>query len=335
MTQIRGPGNSYPAVEQLRHLAADVRAILGPGVKIGYAADWSEYFGHHPGGGELFFHLDPLWSDANIDFVGIDNYMPLSDWREGEDHLDAQWRRIDNPDYLEANVCGGEGYDWFYASEADRDAQRRTPITDGAYGEPWIYRAKDIRNFWARAHYDRPGGVRSETPTAWVAQSKPVWLIELGCPAVDKGPNAPNLFIDAKSSESALPPFSSGARDDLVQRRVLEAYLDYWGAAENNPSSSLTGAPMIEAAFVYCWDARPHPAFPARSDVWGDGGNWRLGHWLNGRAGLSGLSEIFAALCRQRLCGGFARQRTRSAGAFDGGVRCGRRRARSAHCFLS
>lgn len=55
-----------------------MRAILGPGTAISYAADWSEYFGHHPqhGSGDRFFHLDPLWGDANIDFVGIDNYMP-------------------------------------------------------------------------------------------------------------------------------------------------------------------------------------------------------------------------------------------------------------------
>jgi hypothetical protein len=60
--------------------------------------------------------------------------MPLSDWREGSSHLDA----VDAPsiydlDYLRANFEGGEGYDWFYASAADRDAQVRTSITDGAY----------------------------------------------------------------------------------------------------------------------------------------------------------------------------------------------------------
>ena len=56
-----------------------------PGAKIGYAADWSEYFGHQPpdGSGDVFFHLDPLWAQPTIDFVGIDNYMPLSDWRDG------------------------------------------------------------------------------------------------------------------------------------------------------------------------------------------------------------------------------------------------------------
>lgn len=44
-------------------------------------------------------------------------------------------------------------------------------------------------------------------------------------------------------------------------------------------------------------DARPHPAFPARADVWADGASWRLGHWLNGRAGLSGLGEVVLDVC--------------------------------------
>ena len=112
-----------------------MRAILGSGTKLSYAADWSEYFGHHPqdGSGDVFFHLDPLWADDEIDFVGIDNYMPLSDWRDGLDHLDAAGAdAITDLDYLRGNVEGGEGFDWFYASAADREAQVRTPITDGA-----------------------------------------------------------------------------------------------------------------------------------------------------------------------------------------------------------
>ncbi|HET9229837.1 MAG TPA: phage tail protein, partial [Vitreimonas sp.] len=66
---------------------------------------------------------------------------------------------------------------------------------------------------------------------------------------------------------------------------------------DNNPVSSLTGKPMIEASFAWCWDARPFPAFPARADVWADGASWRRGHWLNGRAGLSALGEVVTDLC--------------------------------------
>ena len=114
MTQIRGALNSFPAVSALIDLAADVRQVLGAETKIGYAADWSEYFGYHPqdGSGDVYFHLDALWANENIDFIGIDNYMPLSDWREGNDHADAYWGSIYETDYLSANVEGGEGYDW-------------------------------------------------------------------------------------------------------------------------------------------------------------------------------------------------------------------------------
>lgn len=104
LTQIRGVGNSFPAVDALRVLANDVRGVLGAAVKIGYVADWSEYFGYQPqdGSGDVFFNLDPLWADANIDFIGIDNYMPVSDWRDEDDHADSSWGSIYNTEYLKA-----------------------------------------------------------------------------------------------------------------------------------------------------------------------------------------------------------------------------------------
>jgi len=299
LTTARDGAASYPAVRKLRDLAGDVRSLL-PAVTLTYAADWSEYFGHQPqdGSGDVFFHLDPLWADADIDAVGIDWYPPLTDWRDGADQADAALaRRIHDSGYLESRIEAGENYDWFYASDADRLSQTRTPISDGEYEESWIFRAKDVRNFWSRAHYDRPGGVRAGSPTAWVAESKPIWFVELGCPAIDKGANAPNLFTDPKSSESAAPPFSSGARDDLIQRRTLDAYLRYWSDSANNPISSITDERMLAEAFLWSWDARPYPAFPARDDVWADGASWRLGHWLNGRAGLSSLTEIVTHIC--------------------------------------
>ena len=76
----------------------------------------------------------------------------------------------------------------------------RTPITDGAYGKPWVFRFKDLKGWWENPHYDRPGGVENALPTGWVPQSKPIRFTETGCPAVDKGTNQPNLFFDPKSS---------------------------------------------------------------------------------------------------------------------------------------
>lgn len=299
LTTLRDGAGGYPAVDALCSLADAARSLLGPATRLSYAADWSEYSGHQPGGGAKIFHLDPLWSRPSIDAVAIDWYVPLSDWREGEDHLDAQTASgPHDPDYLAAGVAGGEGYDWYYASPADRAAQSRTPIADGAYGEAWVWRYKDLAGWWSNAHHDRPGGARETTPTGWVPMSKPVWITEAGCPAIDKGANQPNVFSDPKSAESALPYFSSGARDDLVQRRYLEAVLSHWETPANNPVSPVYGGPMVDpgAVHVWTWDARPWPDFPTRTDVWSDGPNWDLGHWLNGRAGQVPVAAIVADL---------------------------------------
>ncbi|MFO0992403.1 MAG: glycoside hydrolase/phage tail family protein [Hyphomicrobiales bacterium] len=303
LTSLRdGPG-SYPFVAALSGLADDVATIL-PDAKISYAADWSEYSGHRPldGSGDHYFHLDPLWSSPSIHFVGIDNYLPVADWRDGTAHADyvAGARSIYDPDYLKANIAGGEYFDWYYASFAYRQSQTRTAITDGAYGKPWVYRAKDIVSWWSEPHHDRPGGVESATPTGWLPQSKPIRFTELGCPAVDKGANQPNVFYDPKSSESALPYFSSGRRDDVMLHRFLEAVLGYWSEiGAHNPMSPVYDGPMVDGADIHlwAWDARPYPAFPALDEVWADGANHARGHWLNGRIGSVTLDRLVAAIC--------------------------------------
>ncbi|MDC7677256.1 baseplate multidomain protein megatron [Asticcacaulis machinosus] len=298
VTTLHSAAGVYPAVGHLRMLAAEVRSLVGADTQISYGADWSEYFGHQTGGNAVF-HLDPLWADDHIDFVGIDWYAPLTDWREGA-HLDADVAAdIYDPAYLKSRVRGGEGFDWYYASDADRTAQMRTPITDGAFGEPWVYRPKDILSWWSMPHHDRIGGVRSVTPTAWVPQSKPIRFIEYGCGAIDKGPNAPNLFLDPKSSESHVPPFSNGARDDRAQRAYLMALASYYGEAANNPLSPVYGGRMISGMEVWCWDARPYPYFPQKVDLWGDAGNWRTGHWLNGRVGAGEVRNLIADIAQQ------------------------------------
>ncbi len=301
LTWTRDAAGGFPAVDQFRTLAAECRAVVGPGVALSYAADWSEYFGRQAEG-EVLFHLDPLWADPNIDHVSIDWYPPLTDWREGEGGVDAaRFAGAADPAYLAAGVAGGEGFDWYYASEADRAAQVRTPIADGAHGEDWLFRPKDLKGWWSNLHHDRPGGVRSPTPTAWVPGMKPVRLAEFGCAAVDRGGNAPNLFQDPKSGESALPPCSTGARDDAMQRAALEAVLGHFAEPENNPVSSVYGGPMLAGADAWCWDARPFPAFPARGEVWADAGAWRAGHWLNGRLAGDGADLIAAVLARGGL----------------------------------
>ncbi|HHX91759.1 MAG TPA: host specificity protein, partial [Paracoccus sp.] len=300
LTRIRGAGDSFPAVAQMIALLRDVRAMLGAGVKLTYAADWSEYFGCTDAEGNRYFHLDPLWSDEDVDVIGIDNYMPLSDWRDGEGHLDAAGgRSIHDLAYLRGNVAGGEGFDWYYASDHARAVQERMPIADGLIGEDWIWRYKDLRAWWENPHFERIDGMRALEATDWEPRSKPFWFTELGCAAIDKGTNQPNKFLDPKSSESALPYFSNGGRDDLIQMQYLRAMAAYWTDPLNNPHSEVYGGRMLDwdRAHVWAWDARPFPWFPGNRELWSDGGNWARGHWLTGRAMHQPLSAVVAEIC--------------------------------------
>lgn len=289
LTRVRDGDGAFPFVEALCALAGEVKALL-PGAKVSYAADWTEYGAYVPGdgSGDVLFPLDALWAHPAIDFVGIDWYPPLGDWRAGAAHLDALagFSAADDADYLASQIEGGEAYDWYYADAGARGAQVRTPINDTAHGEHWVFRVKDLSGWSGNLHYPRPGGVRAGVPTGWTPGMKPIRLSEIGFAAVDKGGNAPNVFYDPKSSESALPPFSTGERDDVFQKRALGAVLAHFEAS-----------PLVVAAHVWAWDARPYPAWPMRGDIWGDGGNWARGHWLNGREGLTSLAAVVSDIC--------------------------------------
>ncbi|AZO78334.1 MULTISPECIES: glycoside hydrolase/phage tail family protein [unclassified Bosea (in: a-proteobacteria)] len=305
LTRVRGAPGYYPMVNGLVALAAEVRAILPPSTKLTYAADWTEYGAHvRDGGQEVRFPLDPLWSSTHIDAIGIDYYAPLSDWRDTPDHADlAVARGPADVDYLRKRLTSGEGYDWHYADLSSRYAQMRLPITDGAFGKPWVFRQKDLPNWWLNSHVERVAGVEIGA-TGWLPGSKPVWLTEIGLPAVDKGGNSPNVFPDPKSVDGGYPHFSTRARDDLVQARGLEAILSGFDPAlpgfepQRNPIAPSLGLRMVDPAnvFVWTWDARPFPAFPDLTSVWADGTNYDTGHWVNGRLEGVTLDRLVRAI---------------------------------------
>lgn len=306
LTHCAGVGGAFPFVNALTSLLADIRTILGPATVITYAADWTEYGARvRNGGQDVAFPLDPLWSHNEIGAIGIDFYPPLTDWRAGREHLDCQdFETGIDPAYLASRVTGGEAFDWFYADDDARAEQVRSAITDGAFGKPWIYRPKDIATWWASPHVERSGGVEAVQPTAFQPMGKPIYLTEIGCPAIDKGANQPNVFPDPKSVENAIPHFSSGARDDLAQWRVLEALVGWFDPAgegfqnERNPLSPVYGGRMVDPAFIAPWayDARPFPAFPLQRSLWTDGENWLRGHWLNGRIEGVPLDRLLAMI---------------------------------------
>lgn len=234
----------------LASLITDVRAKLASGVKVSYAGDWSEY---------KEASLTPVWNSA--DFIGIDWYMPLTNWRSSADE-------VYDRDVFKEGMTSGEYWDYYYATDEDRENDVQTPITDAQY------RQKDVGTWRDTNH---PG--------------TEIWLTEFGCSAIDKGANMPNLFLDEKSSESALPFASDGTRNDTVQRLYIEAMLEYFSENTN----------VVDPAnmFVWTWDARPYPAFPSESDTWGDVDNWTTGHWLTGRLGGSSVEDVVTDQCLQ------------------------------------
>lgn len=318
LERVRSDGTTYPFVAALKTLAADCRTLLGVeteivandtpppstvdiGIKIGYSADWTSWNNHRPddGSGDVLFNLDPLWSDANIAMVGIDAFFPLSDWRDGSDHLDFDPHGpISSYDreYLASNVRGGEYFDWTYADDAARAAQIRTPITDSfSPDEPWVFRQKDIRGWFLSSHFNRLGGVPSGVATAWVPKGKTIVFNTYGCPAIDKGANLPHAGMRGRET---APYASSGARDDGMQRAWLEALLAHYrndGLGDttfNNPFSLITGNFMVDLGFshAYAWDARPWPSFP-QDATWPDAAAYDTGHWLSGRLGTAPMRE--------------------------------------------
>lgn len=83
----------------------------------------------------------------------------------------------------------------------------------------------------------------------------------------------------------------------MVQRAAIKGTEDFWRDPASNPVSPVYGGPMVGRRFLWCWDARPFPFFPALTSVWSDGDNYRLGHWVQGKIGNMQLSEIVRDLC--------------------------------------
>lgn len=225
----------------LADLMDEARVLLPAGVLVSYAANWDEYDASS---------LANAW--ANADFIGIDYYMPLTDWRSDDDEV---YRR----DLFAAGAASGEYWDYYYATDADRLAGNSSPITSDEF------RQKNI-GYWRDQNH---AGVD-------------IWLTEFGCPAVDKGANEPNVFPDWKSSVPDLPNFSDGTRNDAVQRLYVEGLISHFTS---------TGAVDPQNMFVWAWDARPFPSFPALKSVWADAPSWDTGHWLNGRVGSVSIAD--------------------------------------------
>ncbi len=153
--------NSFPAVIELVNLAKLVKNIVGPEVKVSYAANWLEY--HHTKGG--WYNLDLLWSSPNIDFIGINAYFPITN---------------------------SSKYNTPHIEIADLDTNKE----DYNYNIPLDpqYNYKNIRYWWENKHVN-PDGLK----TVWQPKSKLIWFTEFGIPFINQ-PNSTINHLSNKNS---------------------------------------------------------------------------------------------------------------------------------------
>lgn len=269
ITSYDSGGHTYPGVTQLKNLAALVKGTdfaAHSSIKVIYAADWSEY--HSVGG---YYNLDPLWTDSNIDIVGIDAYFPLTP--------DLPQNQISYEDVYNG-WTQDEGYDYYYT-----DPNARTGLT--SYGGDPTFAWKNVEHWWNSTHYN-PG----PSATGWTPKMKPIWFTEFGFPSLDGASNQPNVFVDPDSSESAYPRGSRRRVDFFAQRQAVEASIDFL----DDQRAVAGNSNLVAKKFLWTWDARPFPEWPDLTSIWADGRNWKYGHWLNGKFGLSSLAAIVAEL---------------------------------------
>ena len=260
ITSIRDHCYNFPAVQELMQLAVKVKEILGKDVVVTYAADWTEY--HHDMKSR-YYHLDPLWACDAIDVIGIDAYFPLTNDCEEQHNVEAViegWK-------------SGEGYDCYYT---DSERCHAAKLADR-------YAWKNIDWWWNNRHIN-PDGKSSE----WIPKSKKVWFTEYGFPSVDCATNQPNIFVDHGSSEGGYPRYSSRKIDFVAQKTGILGTEIAWSDSE-----------IVENKFLWCWDARPYPFWPAYKHVWRDYAAWKTGHWINGKTGIIGLASVIQDLCLQ------------------------------------
>ena len=180
LTSICNENNNFIAVDNLVALAEKVRKIVGNDVKISYAAGYKEY--HSLNG---YYNLDKLWSDKNIDFVGINAFFPLTSSTQDsitKDSIKNAW-------------FSGEGYDFI-------DNELVEP--KNAY--------KNIEYWWKNKHINI-----DNTITSWIEESKKIWFISYGFRSIDATTNEPYKNINE------LPIYSTGESSFYAQRLAIEA----------------------------------------------------------------------------------------------------------------
>jgi hypothetical protein len=157
----------------------------------------------------------------------------------------------------------GEGYDYITLDGVETALEPK-------------YAYKNLNYWWSHVHTNP-----NNSSTNWVPESKSIWFTEYGFRSVDCSSNEPFKEV------GSLPRYSLGSSDFYAQRIAIEA-----------TEMAMANSSFIENKLLYCWDARPYPFFPNRTDIWADGINWKYDYCLNGKTGISNANVLIYQLFR-------------------------------------
>ncbi len=192
-----------------------------------------------------------------------------------------------------AAISSGEGFDWYYANEADRNARIRTPLQiRRAAGKPWVSVSKDLWNWWANPHVERRGGAElSERPPAGApGQSRSGSPNSAARPSTRAATSRMSSSI--RNPQRVSCPIFPAAHAPTAHSGASLKRITTWWQGTSAPPGMVDPGPYLRLD----WDARPFPTFPDALSIWSDGENGAPGTGLNGRMGATTLADAIAAL---------------------------------------
>ena len=205
LTSIKNQSGALPFVERLVSLASELNTLLNNEVQLSYASNWTEYR-----------HLDKLWMSHNINFIGINYYMPVTD----EEHTAITKEVIKN------GFISGEGIDYY------KDGDTKKALSTE-------YQWKNIKEWYSKKHQEWDPANNTFKRVTWTPESKPVVFSEFGLRSLDRATDAPHLYGDN------YPAHSSRRQDNNLQKIYICAMLEY--IKENG---------FIEYGSLYGYDSR-------------------------------------------------------------------------------
>jgi hypothetical protein len=248
LTSVMSDNYSFPFVLKLVELAKIVKKILGKGVKVSYAANWSEY--HSVPGG--LRPLDNLWAAPFVDFVGIDAYFPLTDH--------ANSKKI-TANEIQKNWTSGEGIEYYYQGEFKNNFST----------EPWA-QWKNLEYWYEENHYSWNSKTEESIKTSWSPKMKPIWFTEYGFSCLDKATNTPN------ASFPELPKNSTGEYDPSIQIKGISATIEFVNSRNFIEKAFCYGWDSRGLG----WQDKKTSDL---TSYYFDSTLWKAGHWIDGKIG--------------------------------------------------